>query len=231
MIKRCLLGLLIAVLLGGKAFADCVPSPDTPASVIEYFQKLNRPLPEQFCVEGRRHPSSPPKILPTPMRMSRNRPRSMSPGGPMLPLSPSPPRRRAAAPGIIGACRNAATGTTGAITNAGLGTIGAKPNAAAGTTGVAVYAVHGTASARRKPMAPVPDGRQVGGQAMAPVTGATAMIMTTIMTRTTTAIMTGHHGDHDHDHDQGHHGNHDHDHDQGHHGNHDHDHDQGHRRS
>ena len=49
MIKRCLLGLWIAVLLGGKAFADCVPSPDTPASVIEYFQKLNRPLPEQFC--------------------------------------------------------------------------------------------------------------------------------------------------------------------------------------
>ena len=51
MIKRCLLGLLIAGLLGGKAFADCVPSPDTPASVIEYFQKLNRPLPEQFCVK------------------------------------------------------------------------------------------------------------------------------------------------------------------------------------
>ena len=50
MIKRWLLGLLIAGLLGGKAFADCVPSPDTPASVIEYFQKLNRPLPEQFCV-------------------------------------------------------------------------------------------------------------------------------------------------------------------------------------
>ena len=191
MIKRFLLGLLIAGLLGGKAFADCVPSPDTPASVIEYFQKLNRPLPEQFCVKEDEPPlRSPPNILPKPMSMSRNRPRSMSPGGPLLPLSPSPPRRRAAAPGIIGACRNAATGTTGAITNAGLGTIGAKPNAAAGTTGVAAYAVHGTASARRKPMAPVPDGRQVGGQAMAPVTGATAMIMTTIMTGTTTAIMT-----------------------------------------
>ena len=54
MIKRCLLGLLIAGLLGGIAFADCVPSPDTPASVIEYFQKLNRPLPEQFCVKRRR---------------------------------------------------------------------------------------------------------------------------------------------------------------------------------
>ena len=56
MIKRCLLGLLIAGLLGGKAFADCVPSPDTPASVIEYFQKFNRPLPEQFCVKEDRAP-------------------------------------------------------------------------------------------------------------------------------------------------------------------------------
>jgi SH3 domain-containing protein len=34
---------------GGQAFADCVPSHDTPASVIEYFQKLNEPLPERFC--------------------------------------------------------------------------------------------------------------------------------------------------------------------------------------
>ena len=59
MIKRCLLGLLIAGLLGGKAFADCVPSPDTPASVIEYFQKLNRPLPEQFCVKEEPLPNPP----------------------------------------------------------------------------------------------------------------------------------------------------------------------------
>jgi hypothetical protein len=51
MIKRWLLGLFIAGLLGGKAFADCVPSPDTPASVIEYFQKFNKPLPEQFCAK------------------------------------------------------------------------------------------------------------------------------------------------------------------------------------
>ena len=34
---------------GGQAFADCVPSPNTPASVIEYFQKLHEPLPERFC--------------------------------------------------------------------------------------------------------------------------------------------------------------------------------------
>jgi hypothetical protein len=25
--------------------------PDTPASVIEYFQKFNKPLPEQFCAK------------------------------------------------------------------------------------------------------------------------------------------------------------------------------------
>jgi hypothetical protein len=49
MTKRWLIALLIAGLFGGKAFADCVPSPDTPASVIEYFQKFNKPLPEQFC--------------------------------------------------------------------------------------------------------------------------------------------------------------------------------------
>ena len=36
---------------GGQAFADCVPSPDTPASVIEYFQKFNEPLPERFCAK------------------------------------------------------------------------------------------------------------------------------------------------------------------------------------
>jgi hypothetical protein len=43
--------LLIALFFGDKAFADCVPSPDTPASVIEYFQKLNKPLPEKFCAK------------------------------------------------------------------------------------------------------------------------------------------------------------------------------------
>jgi hypothetical protein len=45
---------LIVLLIGGlgdEAFADCIPSPDTPASVIEYFQKFNKPLPEQFCAD------------------------------------------------------------------------------------------------------------------------------------------------------------------------------------
>jgi hypothetical protein len=35
MTKRWLVGLLIAGLFGGNAFADCIPSPNTPASVIE----------------------------------------------------------------------------------------------------------------------------------------------------------------------------------------------------
>jgi hypothetical protein len=51
MTKSWPVGLLIAGLLGGNAFADCVPSPDTPTSVIEYFQKLNKPLPEKFCAK------------------------------------------------------------------------------------------------------------------------------------------------------------------------------------
>jgi uncharacterized protein YgiM (DUF1202 family) len=51
MIKRWLIALLIAELFGAQAFADCVPSPDAPASVIEYFQKFNKPLPEQFCAK------------------------------------------------------------------------------------------------------------------------------------------------------------------------------------
>jgi hypothetical protein len=51
MTKRWLIALFIAGLFGGKAFADCVASPDTPASVIEYFQKFNKLLPEQFCAK------------------------------------------------------------------------------------------------------------------------------------------------------------------------------------
>ena len=51
MTKRWLVALLIAGLFSGNAFADCVPSPNTPASVIEYFQKLNKPLPEKFCAK------------------------------------------------------------------------------------------------------------------------------------------------------------------------------------
>jgi hypothetical protein len=51
MTKCWLIALSIAGLSSGQAFADCVPSPDTPASVIEYFQKFNKPLPEQFCAK------------------------------------------------------------------------------------------------------------------------------------------------------------------------------------
>jgi hypothetical protein len=51
MTKRWLIALFIPALFSGKTFADCVPSPDTPASVIEYFQKFNKPLPEQFCAK------------------------------------------------------------------------------------------------------------------------------------------------------------------------------------
>lgn len=51
MTKRWLIPLLIAGLFGGKAFADCVPSPDTPAPVIEYFKSFNKPLPERFCAK------------------------------------------------------------------------------------------------------------------------------------------------------------------------------------
>ena len=51
MISRSLIALSIAGLFGGQALAECVPSPDTPASVIEYFQKFNKPLPEKFCAK------------------------------------------------------------------------------------------------------------------------------------------------------------------------------------
>jgi len=51
MTKRWLIALFIAGLFGGQAFADCAPSPDTPASVIDYFQKFNKPLPEKFCAK------------------------------------------------------------------------------------------------------------------------------------------------------------------------------------
>jgi hypothetical protein len=60
MVERWLIALLIARLFGNKAFADCIPAPDTPASVIQYFQKFNKPLPEQFCAkeEAARPPGS-----------------------------------------------------------------------------------------------------------------------------------------------------------------------------
>ena len=54
MTKRWLIPFLIAGivgLFGDKAFADCLPAPDTPASVIDYFQRFNKPLPEQYCAK------------------------------------------------------------------------------------------------------------------------------------------------------------------------------------
>lgn len=51
MTKSWLVALSVAGLSSGQASADCVPSPDTPASVIEYFQKFNKPLPERFCAK------------------------------------------------------------------------------------------------------------------------------------------------------------------------------------
>ena len=51
MTKCWLIPFFMAGLLGDKAFADCLPAHDTPASVIEYFQRFNKPLPEQFCAK------------------------------------------------------------------------------------------------------------------------------------------------------------------------------------
>ena len=51
MTKCWLISFLIAGLFGDKAFADCLPAPDTPASVIEHFQRFNKPLPERFCAK------------------------------------------------------------------------------------------------------------------------------------------------------------------------------------
>jgi len=78
MTKRWLVALLIAGLFGGNAFADCVPSPNTPASVIEYFKSFNKPLPEQFCAkEGAVESSQEP---PQAYGDVPESPRSMSPG-------------------------------------------------------------------------------------------------------------------------------------------------------
>jgi hypothetical protein len=50
--QRWPIALLLTVgLLDSQAFADCVPSPDIPASVIEYFRQFNKPLPERFCTK------------------------------------------------------------------------------------------------------------------------------------------------------------------------------------
>jgi hypothetical protein len=51
MTKCWLISFLIVGLFGDKAFADCLPAPNTPASVIEHFQRFNKPLPERFCAK------------------------------------------------------------------------------------------------------------------------------------------------------------------------------------
>ena len=51
MTKWWLIPFFMVVLLGDKAFADCLPAQDTPASVIEFFQKFNKQLPEKFCAK------------------------------------------------------------------------------------------------------------------------------------------------------------------------------------
>jgi hypothetical protein len=61
MTKCWLIPFFMAGLLGDKAFADCLPAQDTPASVIEYFQKFNKPLPEKFCAK-----ESPPQASHEP---------------------------------------------------------------------------------------------------------------------------------------------------------------------
>jgi hypothetical protein len=61
MTKYWLIPFFMAGLLGDKAFADCLPAEDTPASVIEYFQKFNKPLPEKFCAK-----ESPPQASHEP---------------------------------------------------------------------------------------------------------------------------------------------------------------------
>jgi hypothetical protein len=60
MTKSWLIPFFMAGLLADKAFADCLPAEDTPASVIEYFQKFNKPLPEKFCAK-----ESPPQASTT----------------------------------------------------------------------------------------------------------------------------------------------------------------------
>jgi hypothetical protein len=80
MTKLFLIALLITA-LGDEAFADCMPSPDTPASVIEYFQKFNKPLPEQFCAKE-----------DAPAKTSENAPPSLERRGhyTQLPYGPRP---------------------------------------------------------------------------------------------------------------------------------------------
>jgi hypothetical protein len=79
MTKRWLFAFLFAGLFGGNAFADCVPSPNTPASVIEYFQKLNKPLPEKFCAKEDVAPPASEEPSQEPPQVSEDVPPPLEP--------------------------------------------------------------------------------------------------------------------------------------------------------
>src|SRR5690349_523065 len=49
---------------GGQAFADCVPSPNTPASVIEYFQNSTRHCRNDFALTKTPPPRPSTNLLP-----------------------------------------------------------------------------------------------------------------------------------------------------------------------
>jgi len=66
--KRWLMALLIAMLFGDKASADCVPSRDTPASVIEYFFKNSTSRCRNSSASRR---TQPPKLLRNPLKSIR----------------------------------------------------------------------------------------------------------------------------------------------------------------
>jgi hypothetical protein len=74
MTKRWLIALFIAGLFGGNALADCVPSPDTPASVIEYFKSFNKQLPEQFCAKEDAAPQASEEPSQEPPQASEDAP-------------------------------------------------------------------------------------------------------------------------------------------------------------
>jgi hypothetical protein len=56
MTKSWLIAFFVAGVSSGQAFADCVPSPDTPASVIEYFQKIQQAAAGTVLRQGKRPP-------------------------------------------------------------------------------------------------------------------------------------------------------------------------------
>ena len=78
MTKCWLVPFLIAGLFSDKVFADCLPAPDTPAAVIEHFQRFKKPLPERFCAKE----AAPQPSHEGPFRSVRGRPRRRVRGRP-----------------------------------------------------------------------------------------------------------------------------------------------------